>query len=92
MNDPHPKRLNAREIIDGYSAESPVGSINRAHRNARTLKWLEGQPAEYQLSLRMAYAREMGFPFDEVIWLPEPMDDEALTWVYNRCANWINHP
>lgn len=88
MSDP----LNAGQITDGYSSESFTGSINRAHRNARTLRWLEQQTAQESYNLRVVYALSLGMPHDEVVWLPEPMDDAALEWVYLRCANWINHP
>lgn len=92
MNDPHPKPLSARQIELGYSADAPTGSIDRAHRNLKTISWLERQPLMDRLNLRALYASDLGIPTDETVWLPEPMDDEALMWVFNRCANWINHP
>lgn len=71
--------------------DQEVNHLNRAHRNARTIVWLERQAPDAQLNLRVGYARELDVPWDEVIWLPEPMDDDSLNWVYHRCANWINH-
>ncbi len=87
MDDP----LNSRQIEDGYSADTPIGSINRAHRNARTIVWLERQSLDEQAKMRAVYAGELGMPADEIIWLPESMDDDSLTWVFYRYANWINH-
>lgn len=71
--------------------DQEVNLLNRAHRNARTIVWLERQPASESWALRHGYAAEVGMPYDEVIWLPEPMDDHSLNWVYHRNANWINH-
>lgn len=71
-------------------AANSVSTIVIAHRNARVIKWLETISIGEHDDLRRIYAGQFGCPTDEVVWWPEPMDNESLEWVYQKCHNQID--
>jgi hypothetical protein len=86
MNDHNKRRpLTAAEIIAGYSANSTESDVERAHRNAMTLKWLGSLPALLARRVERAYAVCSEMQLDEVTGcLSYITDQPSLDWAWGQ--------
>jgi len=86
MNNHNKRRpLTAAEIIAGYSANSTESDVERAHRNAMTLKWLGSLDSLHARRVERGYAVFANLPVDEVTGcLSYITDQPSLDWVWGQ--------